>query len=211
MTNTMLRGLYVITDPVLCDDALVEKVTQALLGGARIVQYRNKQATAAQRLQQARALHSLCQKHRALFIVNDDVALAKQIKANGLHIGQSDIPVTEARAQLGPQIIIGMSCHNSLAAAIRAQAQGADYVAFGRFFSSRTKPEAPAADMATLTQAHQQLDIPLVAIGGINPENAQALIHAGADMLAVIHAIFGQTNIQQAAQHFTNMFNTPTT
>jgi thiamine-phosphate pyrophosphorylase len=206
MMNKRLRGLYVITDPTLCEDKLVEKVEQAIIGGAQIVQYRNKQAPVQQRLEEATSLNQLCQQHQRLFIVNDDVELAARIDADGLHIGQSDASLQQARTILGENKIIGVSCNNQLQWAIDAQQAGADYVAFGRFFNSQTKPQAPQADPDMLTQAKAQLDIPLVAIGGITLENANSLLTAGADMLAVIHAIFSQQDIAEAARQIQQQF-----
>lgn len=206
MMNKRLRGLYVITDPILCENKLVEKVTQAISGGAQIVQYRNKQASAQQRLEEATILNQLCQQHQRLFIINDDAELAGRIDANGVHIGQSDASLQQARTILGENKIIGVSCNNQLQWAIDAQRAGADYVAFGRFFTSQTKPQAPQAEPALLTQAKAQLDIPLVAIGGITLKNANSLVTAGADMLAVIHAIFSQPDIAEAARQIQQQF-----
>lgn len=206
MMNNDLRGLYVITDPTLCEDQLVEKVRQAISGGAQIVQYRNKQAPPEQRLEEATRLNQLCQQHQRLFIVNDDAELAARIDADGVHIGQSDASLQQARMILGENKIIGVSCNNQLQWAINAQQAGADYVAFGRFFNSQTKPQAPQAEPALLTQAKAQLDIPIVAIGGITVENANNLVTAGADMLAVIHAIFSQADIIEAARQIQQQF-----
>ena len=132
--------------------------------------------------------------------------LAARIDADGLHIGQSDASLQQARTILGENKIIGVSCNNQLQWAIDAQQAGADYVAFGRFFNSQTKPQAPQADPDMLTQAKAQLDIPLVAIGGITLENANSLVTAGADMLAVIHAIFSQQDIAEAARQIQQQF-----
>ena len=206
MMNNDLRGLYVITDPTLCEDQLVEKDRQAISGGAQIVQYRNKQAPPEQRLEEATRLNQLCQQHQRLFIVNDDAELAARIDADGVHIGQSDASLQQARMILGENKIIGVSCNNQLQWAINAQQAGADYVAFGRFFNSQTKPQAPQAEPALLTQAKAQLDIPIVAIGGITVENANNLVTAGADMLAVIHAIFSQADIIEAARQIQQQF-----
>lgn len=206
MKNKQLRGLYVITDPQLCKDNLLEKVEQAIIGGAQIVQYRNKLASEQQRLDEAMALNQLCQKHQRLFIINDDVTLTQQVNADGVHIGQTDTSLQQARKILGEEKIIGISCNNQLQWAIEAQQLGADYVAFGRFFSSQTKPQAPQAEIELLQQAKEQLAIPVVAIGGITPDTASTLLKAGADMLAVINAIFAQTDIAGAARQFRLQF-----
>jgi len=203
-----LHGLYVITDPILCGKDLINKVEQAILGGAQVIQYRNKtnNITPSQQLSEAIALQSLCMQYDRTFIINDDIALALQSNADGVHLGQTDGDITSARERLGDKKIIGITCHNNLTAALKAQLQSADYVAFGRFYPSQTKPTAPPADINVLQHAKSQLQIPIVAIGGISVENAPALLNAGADMLAVIHAVFAQDNIQQAAAEFKKLF-----
>lgn len=207
MKNKQLHGLYAITDPVLCKDKLLDKVSQAISGGAQIIQYRNKLVTSQQTAEEALAINRLCQQHDCLFIVNDDISLAKHIEADGVHIGQSDTGLQQAREILGDKKIIGISCNNQLQWALDAQLAGADYVAFGRFFDSQTKPQAPHADVTLLKQAKQYLDIPIVAIGGITPQTASTLLDAGADMLAVINAIFGQDDIAEAARALQQQFS----
>lgn len=206
MKHKRLRGLYVITDPILCKDNLVDKVQQAISGGAKIIQYRNKQAPKQQQLDEATVLSQLCRQHQCLFIVNDDAELAKQVNADGVHIGQNDSSIAKARQVLGKEKIIGMSCNNQLQWAIEAQSSGADYVAFGRFFPSQTKPEAPQVEPDLLQQAKTQLSIPVVAIGGITPDTAGTLLDAGADMLAVVHAIFAKQDVAAAAREFQQQF-----
>ncbi len=207
---TRLWGLYAITDSGLCPtERLLDQVTQALLGGARIVQYRDKSRDPTRRLCEARMLKDLCEAHQALLIINDDVALARQVRAHGVHLGRDDPALEHARNILGPDSVIGISCYNSLEIAREAAQAGADYLAFGRFFPSTTKPEAVNADPALLTAARAELKRPLVAIGGITPENGAPLIEAGADMLAVVHAIFGQPNIQAASRRLAALFSPP--
>jgi thiamine-phosphate pyrophosphorylase len=202
-----LAGLYAIADTQYLDDArLLPAVGEAIAGGARIVQYRDKKHVAADRARQASELASLCRKHGALFIVNDDVALAKQVQAAGVHLGREDASIEQAREQLGPQSIIGVSCYNDLARAVKAQAEGADYVAFGSFFPSRTKPQAVRAGLELLCAAKQKLHIPVVAIGGITHENGIHLLAAGADALAVIEGVFGQINVREAAERYACLF-----
>jgi thiamine-phosphate pyrophosphorylase len=201
-----LRGLYAITDRQLCGGRLLESVSAAIAGGARIIQYRDKSGDSERRQAEATALCQLCREHDALFIINDEVELALQVDADGVHIGQSDSRLAQARQQLGPDKLIGVSCNNRLEYALTAQQQGADYVAFGRFFPSTTKPDAPQADLSLLETAREQLTIPIVAIGGITPETAGRLVHAGADMLAVIHGVFGQANVEAAARHLNEIF-----
>jgi thiamine-phosphate pyrophosphorylase len=202
-----LAGLYAIADTQYLDDArLLPAVGAAIAGGARIIQYRDKKHVAADRVRQATELASLCRKHGALFIINDDVELAKQVRAAGVHLGREDAALAQARAQLGPQPIIGVSCYNDLARAVRAQTEGADYVAFGSFFPSRTKPQAVRAGLELLCEAKQQLHIPVVAIGGITPENGAHLLAAGADALAVIEGVFGQADVRAAAERYARLF-----
>ena len=202
-----MRGLYVITDARLISPALfAEKVEQAILGGAAIVQYRDKSSDTARRLLQARQLKDICHRHNVISIINDDVELAQAVDADGVHLGIGDGNLSEAREKLGPGKLIGISCYNQLDRALRAQAAGADYVAFGSFFASATKPEAKRASLELLIQARQQLSVPICCIGGITVDNAQPLVSAGADMLAVITAIFGEADVKLAAQRFAQIF-----
>lgn len=205
MTNN-LSGLYVLTDNRLTpDERLIESVEQALRGGARIIQYRDKQSSHALRLQQARALNQLCREYDALLIINDDVELAAQSGAHGVHLGRDDAALAAAREYLGTQFLIGASCYNQIALAETAISSGADYVAFGRFFTSSTKPEAAQADIHLLQQA-RELGVPVCAIGGITQGNATTLIEAGADMIAVVAGVFGQPDIVQAASQLSSLF-----
>lgn len=211
INKSRFAGLYAIADTQYLDDTrLIEAVTQAIAGGARVIQYRDKKHVAEKRVQQTKELAALCRQHGALFIVNDDVALAKEAQADGLHLGREDVSLAQAREQLGPRAIIGVSCYNELARAEAAQAQGADYIAFGRFFPSRTKPQAVLASLDLLHEAKKKLRIPVVAIGGITPENGAALIAAGADALAVIEGVFGQADVRAAAKRYARLFNTKT-
>jgi thiamine-phosphate pyrophosphorylase len=201
-----LRGLYVVTPPNPAPGQdLVELVAAAVAGGARIVQYRNKTGL-GERKREARQLLAICRAHDVPLIVNDDLELAGEIGADGVHLGQDDAAPQAARERLGMAAIIGVSCHNRLDLALRAQAAGASYVAFGSFYPSATKPLAVTAAPDLLRQARNQVRLPLVAIGGITPENGAALIAAGADMLAVINGVFAQPDIRSAAQAFTRLF-----
>lgn len=200
-----LRGLYAIT-PEEPQEDLVDLVAKALVGGARLIQYRDKHQDPCRRLTLARALRDLCQTAGARFIVNDDPYLAAASGAHGVHLGRDDPDPAEARALLGPEALIGVSCYNRLDLAHAAQAKGADYVAFGRFYPSGTKPSAVQADLDLLRQARRELYLPLVAIGGITPENASSLIVAGADVLAVVNGIFAAPDVSAAARSFDNLF-----
>lgn len=202
-----LHGLYAITDGQLQGDKLFEAVTAALNGGIRLLQYRDKSDETERRKQEATELRRLCRQHDCLFIVNDDPALALAVEADGVHLGQGDTQLAAARRQLGAQHLIGVSCNNQLEWALAAQSQGADYVAFGRFFASVTKPDAPQAGLSLLEAARRQIHLPIAAIGGITPDNAAKLYDAGADMLAVINGIFGQPDIEAATRRLQQIFS----
>lgn len=195
--------LYAITDSqLLPDDRLAEAVAAALRGGCRRIQYRDKSLPADVRLQQAQALLALCLEHDAELIINDDPQLAARTGAHGVHLGQGDMPPGQARRLLGPKAIIGITCHDSLDLAHAAAEDGASYIAFGRFFPSSTKPEAPAAPLELLATARQALSLPIVAIGGITLDNAQTVIANGADWLAVSHSLFSAPDIEARARAF---------
>jgi len=202
-----LRGLYAITDSTLIsEEKLRDTLEQAIQGGARIVQYRDKSQDSAKRLEQAQILRALCQKYAIPLIINDDIALAQRVSADGVHLGKEDGNIASARRILGDSAIIGVSCYNQFTLAQKAEKNGADYVAFGRFFSSSTKPLAVQASIDLLIQAKQSLTIPIVAIGGITVENAQSLVESGADCLAVIQGLFRQADVKSAAQGFSKLF-----
>ncbi len=203
-----LYGLYAITPEVPRPmPSLATQVEQAIAGGARLIQYRNKGGDRAARLRTARSLLAVCRAAAVPLVINDDPELAARIGADGVHLGQDDPDPREARNRLGPGAIIGVSCYNRLERALRAQAIGADYVAFGRFFPSATKPLAVPATPKLLRQARRLLAIPLVAIGGITPENGHLPIVAGADMVAAVEAVFGQPDIRAAAAAFDALFD----
>jgi len=200
-----LQGLYVITDGST-GTVLLEKVEQTLRGGAMIVQYRDKTNDTVRRQHEAAALRELCREYNALFLINDDVALAKTLQADGVHVGRDDAALSTAREQLGEQAIIGVSCYNQLALAVNAAQHGADYVAFGSFFPSPTKPNAPRATLPLLHEARAQLSVPICAIGGITLATAPDLVAGGADMLAVISDVFAGNAITQQAGLYRNLF-----
>ncbi len=202
-----LHGLYVITDTGLIPPGqLTERVERALEGGARIVQYRDKGTEHDRREREARDLRQLCNRFGAALLINDDVTLARTVGADGVHLGREDPGVAQARHILGPQAIIGVSCYDALQRAVEAEQQGADYVAFGSFFPSPTKPRAVRAPVELLQQAKAALSIPICAIGGIHANNAAPLIAAGADMLAVISDVFGVEDPRPAAAAFARLF-----
>lgn len=205
--HSNLRGLYAITDSTLLPQGhLVKAVEEAIKGGACVIQYRDKSASAHIRKQQALELSELCKSYQIPFIINDNIELAKEVGATGVHLGKNDVTIEEARKLLGNHALIGISCYNSLEQARAAEAAGASYIAFGSFYSSPTKPDAVKADLYLLQEAKRKLKIPLVAIGGITIDNGTSLIEAGADMLAVINAVFGQTEIEKACRGFSHLF-----
>jgi thiamine-phosphate pyrophosphorylase len=203
--NDLIKGLYAITPDEQDTVELLRKTRLALSGGARVLQYRNKAADVALRLEQARALRELTHEFSVPLIINDDVVLAQQVAADGVHLGGEDGNVIAARAQLGSGKLIGVSCYNRVALAHEAVQQGADYVAFGSFFASTVKPDAVVASPDLLRQAHREIAVPLVAIGGITVHNGAQLLEAGADSLAVISAVFSAADIQGAARQFSNL------
>lgn len=213
MSTSALHGLYAITDAAITNTAVTpyekfaDAIEQALAGGARLLQYRDKSHDSNKRLQHCVIIAELCDQHNALFIVNDDIELAHNSKANGVHLGKDDAALTQARNKLGTEAIIGISCYNQLSLAAQAQLGGADYVAFGAFFHSPTKPAANTASIALLQQAKRQLNIPVCAIGGITANNASTVIHQGADMIAVISDVFGSNDINLAAINLTKQFS----
>ena len=205
-----LYGLYIITPcssiQSLSTSQLLSKVESAIAGGARIVQYREKLLPYAIRREQALAIKTLCERYQVCFLVNDDVSIAAEVGAHGVHLGQGDVSLNSAREVLGGSAIIGVSCYNQLELARIAQQEGADYVAFGRFFSSSTKPKAVQADIELLIRAKSELSIPIACIGGITVENVKLLISAGADMIAVINAVFAAEDVRAAAHQLAECF-----
>jgi thiamine-phosphate pyrophosphorylase len=206
MHRKAISGLYAVTPDLDDTPRLMALVEAVLQGGARIVQYRNKPASAVLRREQAAALLPICRAFDVPLIINDHVDLCRELGAEGVHLGGEDGSIAAVRALLGPNKIVGASCYNRIELAMNARAQGADYVAFGACFSSSTKPAAPSASLALFEQTRQQVGLPAVAIGGITAENAPLVIQSGADALAVINAIFTAPQPEQAARVFSNLF-----
>ncbi|UUQ66873.1 thiamine phosphate synthase [Pseudomonas fuscovaginae UPB0736] len=194
-----LRGLYAITDGQLLAGKFLAYVEAALEGGVTLLQYRDKSNDETRRLREAEALLKLCERYKTRLIINDDAELAARLGV-GVHLGQTDGPLTPARALLGSKAIIGATCHAQLELAEQAAKEGASYVAFGRFFNSTTKPGAPAADIALLERARPALHLPICVIGGITLDNAAPLVAHGADLLAVIHGLFGAESAQEVTR-----------
>ena len=210
MSGPGLKGLYAITDGTLTPGPrLTAAVEAAIRGGARVVQYRDKSTDAARRQRETAALAGLCAGHSVSFIVNDDVELALASGADGVHLGREDTALAAARVRLGPRAIIGVSCYDSLETAVASAHGGADYVAFGSFYASESKPGAVRAPLELLARARRALGIPVCAIGGITPENGGALLEAGADMLAVIRGVFATGDVEAAARGYARLFSPP--
>jgi thiamine-phosphate pyrophosphorylase len=203
-----LSGLYAITPEDADTARLIRKVAACLEGGASAVQYRNKRVPADMAHFQALELHGLCQRFRVPLIINDSLELACAVNAEGVHLGRDDEAIAAARKKL-PDRIIGVSCYNDFRLAQLAIKQGADYVAFGSFFSSSTKPDAVRADIQLLASAREH-GFSTVAIGGITPGNAGTLIAGGANAIAVISALFeggDEIQIRAVAEAFTRLFD----
>ncbi|MGH8041170.1 MAG: thiamine phosphate synthase [Rudaea sp.] len=197
------RGLYAISNGPRAD--LFANCAAALRGGAALLQYRDKSRDFARRRDEAHALLALCTTCNVPLIINDDIELTAEVGATGVHLGEHDSDVAAARLRLGAGAIIGVSCYNSIERARQLAAAGVDYLAFGAFFPSPTKPDARRATPDLLRTA-RSLGLPLVAIGGITPDNALSLIEAGADFVAAISGVFGSADPAAAARHYTKLF-----
>jgi len=207
--NKPVRGLYAVTPELTDSMVLISKVDAALRGGASVIQYRSKSIADSLRRTQAGEIATLCRIRNVLFIVNDSVELACEIDADGVHLGRDDRGVLAARTMLGPGKLIGVSCYNEIGRAREAVSQGADYVAFGSFFPSSTKPRALRAGTELLQVAASEIALPVVAIGGITEENAGGLIAAGADAVAVVGALFDAVDVEAQARRFARLFPMP--
>ncbi|MBM1194321.1 thiamine phosphate synthase [Pseudomonas weihenstephanensis] len=194
-----LRGLYAITDSQLLAGKWMPYIEAALDGGLTLLQYRDKSSDEARRLREAEALRDMCARYNAHLIINDDAELAARLGV-GVHLGQTDGPLTPARALLGRQAIIGSTCHSQIELGEQAAKEGASYVAFGRFFNSSTKPGALTATLDVLDEARARIKLPICVIGGITLDNAAPLIDHGADLLAVVHGLFGAESPQEVTR-----------
>ena len=203
--NFPSKGLYAITDGPRAD--LHVAVAAAIAGGARVVQYRDKTLDPIRQHEEASSLARLCADSKIPFIINDDARLALDCSADGVHLGADDIDLRAARSLLGDSALIGVSCYDSIERAREAVAEGANYVAFGAFYATGTKPLARRANRNLLSEA-RELPIPKVAIGGITPENAGDLIQSGADLIAVVSSLFSANDISACARRFSRLFPT---
>lgn len=203
----VLKGLYAVTPDIADTADLLRRVGQALLGGVHLVQYRNKRADVALRREQAAVLLAECRRHGARLVINDDLPLALALGADGAHLGREDGDLAAARAALGPGRLLGVSCYDEMERARVAKRIGADYVAFGSFFASPTKPAAVRAPLTLLAAAKAELGLPVCAIGGITLHNAPQLVAAGADLLAVITDLFEAPDIRARAAAYIFLFS----
>lgn len=201
-----ISGLYAITPDLENTNDLLNKTQQVLEGGAQLIQYRNKLAGEILLRKQAKLLLQLCREYEIPLIINDHLDLALEIDADGLHVGQNDVPITKARSQLGQNKMIGASCYDNLDLAIQAEKEGADYVAFGAFFSSLTKPDTVSVSMNLVDQAKKKISIPIVGIGGIKLTNARTVIQSGCVAIAVCNDLFHTENIKATTAQYSQLF-----
>jgi thiamine-phosphate pyrophosphorylase len=187
-----ITGLYAITpNRPLCLDQIKELFARQTVN---ILQYRHKTSDSTCQYNEAKALKTLCEQHHTLFIINDDINLAKKVGADGVHLGKNDTSISKARQQLGTKSILGVSCYNNISLAQQAQQQGANYLAFGALFPSKTKPNAPHCSLSIIQAASQQFTLPIVGIGGINFTNQNQALTAGCHAVAMISALFPPTD-----------------
>lgn len=206
--ESTLRGLYLVT-PNWDDTGKLLAVTEQALtapGGVALLQYRHKSADAAQRRAQAGALLALCRRYGCPLIINDDVELARELDADGVHLGGSDAPLAAVRQALGPDKIVGASCYGDLHLAARAQADGASYLAFGGFYPSKVKQYAVSTAPALVDAAKRRFALPAVVIGGMTPHNAAPLVARGADMAAAISSVYLAADPAAAVASFNVLF-----
>jgi thiamine-phosphate pyrophosphorylase len=201
------RGTYAITPDIPLTEALLSKIDIALNNGIQVIQYRHKTFATADTINAVIKLRGQCHARQIPLIINDDVELAYRVGADGVHLGKDDLDYRQILQNNPRRLWVGVSCYDSLDRARDAIAAGADYIAFGRFFPSTTKPLASPCSLAILQRAAQLTTLPIVAIGGITPDNGRALLAAGANLLATVEGIFGQSDCGAAARRFQQLFN----
>lgn len=206
MSPNKLNGLYAVTPDLIDGALLLARVEAALSGGCRILQYRDKISDKPEQLARAKALRALTRRFGATLLLNDDIALASLVGADGVHLGRDDGNLRAARAILGPDRVLGASCYADFQAAAAASAAGVDYIAFGAAYPSPTKPDAPRAELALFSRAASELPVPACAIGGITLDNAAPLIAAGTRLIAVITDLFSAPDIAARAAQFQRLF-----
>ncbi len=203
----IIRGLYAITPDMADLNTLIQKTQSAIEGGVFMVQYRSKIHDHDVKMQQCAAILRLCREYEIPCIVNDDVDMCRSLEADGVHLGEKDDNIAEVRRILGEDAIIGSSCYDQLERAKQAQKEGASYVAFGAMYPTSTKPNAPRASLALLREAKSQIQIPIVAIGGITVNNAHDVIETGVDAIAVINSLYESHSIKETAETLSQMFH----
>ena len=203
----IIKGLYAITPDMADLNTLIQKTQWAIEGGAFMVQYRSKIHNRDVKMQQCAAILRLCREYKIPCIVNDDVDMCRVLEADGVHLGKKDDNIAEVRSILGEDAIIGSSCYDQLNRAKLAQKEGASYVAFGAMFETYTKPNAPRATLELLREAKSQIQIPIVAIGGITMNNAHDVIETGIDAIAVINSLYESNSIKETAETLSSMFH----
>ena len=197
MKKNLLTGIYAITPDNLKKEELYKKVHKLLQTGVRIIQYRDKLRSVEDKLIISKQLKTICQSFNSLLIINDDIHIAKRINAHGVHLGQKDISCNEARNILGSDPIIGISCQNNFELALKAQHEGADYVAFGSIFKTTTKKGVVYCSLEDLKDFVKKIEISSVAIGGINLSSFHEVKRSGVDMIAMSSGLFLQKEIPE--------------
>ncbi|HXG31421.1 MAG TPA: thiamine phosphate synthase [Thermodesulfobacteriota bacterium] len=203
----LLKGLYVITDKKLIPrDRFIETVEKAIAGGARVVQLREKDTPQEEIIRLGKGLLEVTRRYRIPLIINDSPEIAKEIGADGVHLGKDDPPILRARMLLSKEAIIGVSCYGEIERGLEAEKEGADYVAFGTPFFTPTKPDRLPTPLEVLREAKRRIGIPIFAIGGINTENARSILETGVDGIAVITSVFGSADPERVAQDLASLF-----
>lgn len=198
--------LYLVTDRQLMScDSLTEAVEQAILGGCTMIQLREKELSSLEFYNQAVAVKQVTDKYHIPLIINDRIDIAMAVQATGVHIGQHDLPVAAVRKVIGENMLLGVSA-SSIAEAIQAQQDGADYLGVGAMFPTGTKTDADSVSMEELQKIRTAVSLPIVVIGGINKGNAGRFKPMGIDGLAVVSAIIAQSDIKAAAAELKDLF-----
>jgi thiamine-phosphate pyrophosphorylase len=206
--DSRLRGLYAILDPDVAGNRdLLDITRDAIAGGARLFQYRDKTRDKGEQYALAAALHALCREHGAMFFMNDHADIALAIEADGVHVGQKDMPVAAVRKIVPATMLIGASTNN-LDEARQAVADDADYVSVGRLFATGSKADTRPATLEMLHAVKSSVPVPVCGIGGINESNIQSVIDTGADMAAVISAVVAVDDVREAVERLGEPFNT---
>ena len=198
--------LYAVTDAAWTgDQTLIEQVREALEGGISFLQLREKKLSEEDFLKEAEEIKKLADQYKVPFVINDNIEIARKVNADGVHVGQDDMPVEEVRKLLGENKIIGVSAHN-VEEAMKAEEGGADYLGVGAVCATSTKSEATVVTMEEMSKICQSVSIPVVAIGGISIDNALELKGTGVDGICVISAIFGSENPSEATKKLLDLY-----